>query len=100
MRAGLTGLGIVFLFTIAAAAAFGPSDGDPSVEQQDKVPGEPLAQLGVAPGPEKDRQATPEPGELPAGPAAEPAPATESPASILPDPGAGPPPGGDRPVRI
>ncbi len=49
MRAGLTGLGAVFLLTLAASLAFGPSD--ESMENRDSS--EPLAQLGVAPGSDK-----------------------------------------------
>jgi len=50
MRAGLTGLGLVFLVTLTASAlvANRAQDAPP-----DKA-GEPLAQLGVAPGPEKE----------------------------------------------
>lgn len=103
MRAGLTGLGVVFLFTLAASLAFGPSEDAPAVVASEKEPGEPLAQLGVAPSNENNDEAratdeaaaaakareTPQPLEPPA---------TESPV-------AGPPdsrytPGGDRPVSI
>ena len=50
MRVGLTGLGAVFLITLGAAFAFG-SAGDQAAPEN--KPGEPLAQLGVAPGAEK-----------------------------------------------
>lgn len=57
VRTGLTGLGAVFLFTLAASLLFG---GEPSAESrqaaQEKAPGETLAQLGVAPGSEKDKK--------------------------------------------
>lgn len=63
VRAGLAGLGLVFLFTSLASVAFAPSR---AVEQaggqtggQAKAPGEPLAQLGVAPSNDKDSNATP-----------------------------------------
>ena len=63
IRAGLTGLAVVFLVTAAAALLFAP---DPA--QQARVagaqaadPGEPLAQLGVAPGSEKASQPLPPP---------------------------------------
>ncbi|WP_181160173.1 hypothetical protein [Sandaracinobacter neustonicus] len=63
IRAGLTGLAAVFLVTAAAALLFAP---DPA--QQARVeaaqaadPGEPLAQLGVAPGSEKASQPSPPP---------------------------------------
>ena len=64
MRAGLTGLGIVFLSTLAVSLLFGPSPDLPPSEQT-KAAGEPLAQLGVAPGMEKDKEARSEdlPGE-------------------------------------
>lgn len=48
MRAGLTGLGLVFLATLAASVLFAPD-----TSQAPQEPSEPLAQLGVAPGPEK-----------------------------------------------
>lgn len=53
MRAGLTGLGLVFVATLAASVLFAPE-----VSTMDTKPSEPLAQLGVAPGPEKQSQAT------------------------------------------
>lgn len=46
VRAGLTGLGLVFLFTLGASAVFGP---EPTPDTP-KEASEPLAQLGVAPG--------------------------------------------------
>jgi hypothetical protein len=101
MRVGLTGLGVVFLITMAAAVAFGPSPDAPEVPD-DATPGEPLAQLGVAPGLEKDRPPAPQapPSAVPP-PDAPPAPALESPTSGLPD-AAIPEPatGGDRPTAI
>ncbi len=59
MRAGLTGLGLVFLSTLAASLVFGPSGDDPAAVEHVKAPGEPLAQLGVAPGIEKDKSGQP-----------------------------------------
>lgn len=53
MRAGLTGLGLVFVATLAASVLFAPAD-----DAKPKEPSEPLAQLGVAPGPEKNGSAT------------------------------------------
>ncbi len=52
MRAGLTGLGLVFVATLGASMIFGP---ETAVEQK-KVE-EPLAQLGVAPGPDRQEPA-------------------------------------------
>ena len=98
MRAGFTGLGLVFLFTLAASVAFAPSAHAPPASSGDKAPGEPLAQLGVAPGSEKDKtppptpppaaqdgMAAPSPDMLPGG--ADDSPAAESPAvgAALPD---------------
>lgn len=64
MRVGLTGLGVVFLITLGAAFAFGSADDRGAVP--DNKPGEPLAQLGVAPGAEKvepaDGPQNPQPG--------------------------------------
>ena len=51
MRVGLTGLGVVFLITLGAAFAFGSAGAQAPPENK---PGEPLAQLGVAPGAEKN----------------------------------------------
>lgn len=52
IRAGLTGLAVVFLVTAAASLLFGPDEAETvAVEKQE--PGEPLAQLGVAPGSDK-----------------------------------------------
>lgn len=100
MRAGLTGLGVVFLFTLAASLAFGPSDDEPVVEASTKAPGEPLAQLGVAPSNENaekaDEEPAPPPAAAPAAPA--PPPASESPVTGVPDPALLP--GSDRPVAI
>lgn len=53
LRAGLTGLGAVFLLTLAASLAFGHSGNHAAPTETAKEPGEPLAQLGVAPGAEK-----------------------------------------------
>lgn len=76
VRAGLTGLGIVFLFTLVASVVFAPSD----MAQPPKEPGEPLAQLGVAPSSDKsDYQGNP------ASPPPEPAPSTERPTSAVPE---------------
>jgi len=58
MRAGLTGLGIVFLLTLAASLVYGSPGGDPVTEEH---VGEPLSQLGVAPGIEKGRGSDPAP---------------------------------------
>lgn len=52
IRVGLTGLAAVFLITLGAAFAFG-SQGRQSGQPESKA-GEPLAQLGVAPGADKD----------------------------------------------
>lgn len=96
MRAGLTGLGIVFLLTLAASMAFGPPRGADVNLQEAKEPGEPLAQLGVAPSNDKS-----EPVKQPGArtlPAPEPAPATESPVTGAPD--ADPFVEGDRPVAV
>ena len=57
VRVGLTGLGAVFLLTLGTSLLFGGSEGDRAVAESRKEPGEPLAQLGVAPGSEK-----PDPG--------------------------------------
>jgi hypothetical protein len=100
MRAGLTGLGVVFLFTLAASLAFGPSEDEPSLEASTKAPGEPLSQLGVAPSNEnadRDEPAdVPPPQPAPAPPA--PPPAAESPVMGAPDPSLSH--GADRPVAI
>ena len=53
VRVGLTGLGAVFLLTLGVSLTFGAADRDPSSVSAPKEPGEPLAQLGVAPGSEK-----------------------------------------------
>lgn len=50
VRTGLTGLGLVFVFTLVAAAMVDPV---PAV-QPTKEGAEPLAQLGVAPGSDKN----------------------------------------------
>lgn len=54
VRLGLTGLAIVFLIVIIGAVLLGPEE--PSLKPAQ--PGEPLAQLGVAPG-ASDVEATP-----------------------------------------
>lgn len=106
MRAGLTGLGAVFLLTLAASLAFGPSD--EAADSRDT--GEPLAQLGVAPGNDKANGTTsapvnglvaPAPAPVPAEPDAEP-PVPEAPPADLPAGIAGPPPaaGDGRAVAI
>jgi hypothetical protein len=114
VRTGLTGLGVVFLFTLAASLAFGPSDDAPASAAQEKAPGEPLAQLGVAPssenadkGPMGDRSGNDNAGK--SGRAEAPRPATvapaapDSPVGDSPVRGPGEPllgPGGDRPVAV
>lgn len=50
MRAGLTGLGLVFLVTLTASALVANKPREAAPEKG----GEPLAQLGVAPGQEKE----------------------------------------------
>ena len=50
VRAGLAGLGLVFLFTLLASVAFAPS----RALEPAKAPGEPLAQLGGAPSNDKE----------------------------------------------
>ena len=52
VRAGLTGLGAVFLVTAAASLLFAPNEAQTEASAQQE-PGEPLAQLGVAPGSDK-----------------------------------------------
>lgn len=49
VRVGLTGLGVVFLLTLGVSLMFGRPDSSPEVAESVKEPGEPLAQLGVAP---------------------------------------------------
>lgn len=49
VRVGLTGLGVVFLLTLGVSLMFGRPDSSPEVAESAKEPGEPLAQLGVAP---------------------------------------------------
>lgn len=53
VRVGLSGLGAVFLLTLGVSLAFGRHDASPHVAESVKEPGEPLAQLGVAPSSEK-----------------------------------------------
>jgi len=76
VRAGLTGLGVVFLFTLVASVVFAPSE----MAQPPKEPGEPLAQLGVAPSNDKSGHQDKDPP-----PAPDPGPSTERPASAVPD---------------
>jgi hypothetical protein len=76
VRAGLTGLGLVFLFTLLASVAFAPSP----TQVPEKAPGEPLAQLGVAPSSENLTSDTPDT------PVASPeADAAEQPMAAVPD---------------
>ncbi len=56
VRVGLTGLAAVFLITMGAALAFRPPEGKPAISETKS--GEPLAQLGVAPGADKEPAAT------------------------------------------
>jgi hypothetical protein len=91
VRAGLTGLGAVFLVTAAAALLFGPEPGDRAAVEQSKEPGEPLAQLGVAPSNEKADETAP---------TETPAPAATPSASERPIPEAQHPDDGPRPTAI
>lgn len=108
IRAGLTGLAAVFLVTAAASLLFAPDEAE-TVAATGAEPGEPLAQLGVAPSSEKmaeakrdeDAAATPDAPVLEAQPSGglpeagrSPDPAVPSPAGVAPldDP--------DRPVAI
>lgn len=88
VRAGLTGLGAVFLVTAAAALLFGPEPGDLSSFGQSKEPGEPLAQLGVAPSNEKAPAAA-RPPEAP--------PASATPSASAAPPASDAPPGSPQP---
>jgi hypothetical protein len=100
IRAGLTGLAAVFLVTAAASLLFAPNEAE-RVAAEQQEPGEPLAQLGVAPGSDKgtesDGDGASAPGADPAGPAPEaqpsgslfedgptPAPALPTPAQSIP----------------
>ena len=58
IRAGLTGLGAVFLVTAAASLLFAP-DATRTETIVKQEPGEPLAQLGVAPNSDKSGAANP-----------------------------------------
>jgi hypothetical protein len=84
IRTGLTGLAAVFLVTAAASLLFGPDNsGQPAGIEQEKAPGEPLAQLGVAPSTEK-----PDEKAAPAAPSPAPAPVDgQPPASPASAPG-------------
>ncbi len=53
LRAGLAGLGVVFILTLGTSLAFAPDDTGEAVAAVPKEPNEPLAQLGVAPNAEK-----------------------------------------------
>lgn len=59
IRAGLTGLGAVFLVTAAASLLFAP-DATKTEAIAKQEPGEPLAQLGVAPNSDKSGAANPD----------------------------------------
>ena len=83
IRAGLTGLGVVFLITAAASLLFAPSPADKAAVAQVKEPGEPLSQLGVAPNSEKESE------QAPAPPAAVPVQPEQPPASESPVNGTG-----------
>lgn len=103
IRAGLTGLGAVFLITAAASLLFAPTPAETARVERPKEPGEPLSQLGVAPNSEKE-SAPPAPVPAP-DPQAQP-PAAESPVNGAVGeglPGVSVGPGvsdGDRPVEI
>lgn len=79
IRAGLTGLAAVFLVTAAASLLFAPDEAE-TVAAEKQEPGEPLAQLGVAPGSDKAAEA-----EVPAEP--EVPPLEAQPSGGLPAPG-------------
>lgn len=66
VRIGLTGLAAVFLLVLLAAALFGLTPADRSVELHDAAgnaaaeePTDPLAELGVTPGGQPADEATP-----------------------------------------
>lgn len=109
IRAGLTGLAAVFLVTAAASLLFGPDETDTATETQQE-PGEPLAQLGVAPGSDKmdeaerDAEAAAPTSDVPtaeAQPSGGPPAPGQSPDTAFPSPaGAGPRTDPDRPVAI
>ncbi len=65
IRAGLTGLGFVFLITAAASLLLVPSQSGVAGVEQKKEPGEPLSQLGVAPNTEKESAANADPSVVP-----------------------------------
>lgn len=120
IRAGLTGLAAVFLVTAAASLLFAPNEAE-RVAAEQQEPGEPLAQLGVAPGSDKgagaggaegdgsenDGNGASAPGADPAGPAPEAQPSGSlfedgtTPAPALPTPAESRPrPHRDLPVAI
>jgi hypothetical protein len=68
IRAGLAGLVAVFLITAVASILFAPDPAQQARVEAEKAfePGEPLAQLGVAPGSDKTSQARPETAPPPA----------------------------------
>lgn len=63
IRAGLTGLGAVFLVTAAASLMFVPSSVEATKKADHKEHNEPLSQLGVAPSidPARIEEQTPRP---------------------------------------
>lgn len=79
IRTGLTGLAAVFLVTAAASLLFAPNAEERVEAELAKTPGEPLAQLGVAPSNEKSADEAPANRRPGAGDA--PAPADAPPAS-------------------
>lgn len=56
VRIGLSGLGAVFLLTLGVSLTFGGPETSTKVAESEKGQGEPLAQLGVAPGSEKQAE--------------------------------------------
>lgn len=88
VRVGLTGLGAVFLLTLGVSLVFGGSDKPPATVEAEKEPGEPLAQLGVAPSNEKAGPSADAPAQAPDAPAGDAAvqpPAEESPVRVTPE---------------
>ena len=87
IRVGLTGLAAVFLVTLGAALAFRPPEGQ--MAGIESKAGEPLAQLGVAPGADKEsakEAARNPPARADAAPAAGPAPSGPEGAVMVPAP--------------